>query len=327
MSKKYLITGGTGFIGSALARRLVEKGESVRVLDNDFRGQKARLADIATRCEFVEGDIRSLDVVRTACRGVQSVFHLAFINGTENFYTQPDLVLDVGVKGMVNIMDGCKEEGIKELFLASSSEVYQTPRAVPTDESAPYFIPDPLNPRYSYAGGKMISELMALHYGRKYFERVVIFRPHNVYGPAMGKEHVIPQFILKMLELIPQSQKGSVIKFPIQGSGEETRAFVFIEDFIDAVMLLKEKGEHLNIYHIGTEEEISMKKVVYEVGRFFKQELVIEPGPLACGGTPRRCPDISKMKTLGYQPRYSFLQGLTITAEWYIENAKQYALK
>ena len=84
------------------------------------------------------------------------------------------------------------------LVLASSSEVYQTPPQVPTDESAPLVVPDPLNPRYSYGGGKIISELMAINYGRKYFERVLIFRPHNVYGPDMGFEHVIPQFALRL---------------------------------------------------------------------------------------------------------------------------------
>ena len=89
-------------------------------------------------------------------------------------------------------------EGVRSLVLASSSEVYQTPPHVPTDESAPLVVPDPTNPRYSYGGGKIISELMAINYGRKFFDRVLIFRPHNVYGPDMGCEHVIPQFALRL---------------------------------------------------------------------------------------------------------------------------------
>ena len=133
-----------------------------------------------------------------AVRGVDEVHHLAFVNGTEFFYSAPELVLDVGVKGMINVIDACRATASRNLVLASSSEVYQTPPQVPTDESAPLLVPDPPNPRYSYGGGKIISELMAINYGRKLFDRVLIFRPHNVYGPDMGFEHVIPQFALRL---------------------------------------------------------------------------------------------------------------------------------
>ena len=92
-----------------------------------------------------------------ACEGVDSVFHLAFVNGTEFFYSMPDLVLEVGVKGMVNVLDACLHHNIKELFLASSSEVYQTPQNIPTNETEPLSVPDPLNPPYSYCSGKIIS--------------------------------------------------------------------------------------------------------------------------------------------------------------------------
>ena len=93
---------------------------------------------------------------------------------------------------------------VRTLVLASSSEVYQTPPKVPTDESVPMVVPDPHNPRLSYGAGKIISEVMAINYGRKFFDRVLIFRPHNVYGPDMGFEHVIPQFALRMKKAIAQ---------------------------------------------------------------------------------------------------------------------------
>ncbi|UBF28449.1 SDR family NAD(P)-dependent oxidoreductase [Kovacikia minuta CCNUW1] len=197
-AKSYLVTGGTGFIGSALVRRLVQEGYRVRVLDDQSRGATSRLADVASEIEFVSADIRDPESVEKAVHGVDSVCHLAFVNGTEFFYSKPDLVLDVGVKGMVNVLDACIKHGIGELVLASSSEVYQTPPTVPTDETAPLSIPDPLNPRYSYGAGKIISEIMALNYGRKHLERVLIFRPHNVFGPDMGWEHVVPQLVLRM---------------------------------------------------------------------------------------------------------------------------------
>ena len=321
MKKKYLVTGGTGFIGSALVHALVKAGHSVRVFDNDSRGSKESLKDVLKDLELVVGDIRNPDDVLKASKNIDSVFHLAFVNGTEFFYTKPELVLEVGVKGMVNVLDACLKNKIGELILASSSEVYQAAPKVPTDENVGLSIPDPLNPRYSYGAGKIISEIMAVNYGRKFFDKVMIFRPHNVYGPNMGWEHVIPQFVLRMKEIVNAS-KEKEIQFPIKGSGEETRAFVFIDDFIDGLMLLKDKGKHLEIYHIGTQEEISIKLVAKELGKYFQREVEIVPGELAKGGTPRRCPSIAKMQALGYQPKYKFAQGLPIIAQWYVENAK-----
>ena len=316
MAKKYLVTGGAGFIGSAIVNRLLREGNKVRVIDNSFRGSLER---IKGKIEFIEGDIRDASKVIDACKGVDCVIHLAFINGTEFFYKMPELVLEVGVKGMMNVMEGCIKNNVKELLLASSSEVYQTPTKVPTDEKVAMSIPDPLNPRYSYGGGKIISELIAINYGRKHFDRVMIFRPHNVYGPDMGWEHVIPQLLLRMKELAKDSR--GTIKFPIQGSGKETRAFVFIEDFIDGFMEILKKGKHLEIYNIGTMDEIAIQSVAIEIGNYFNRKIEIMPGNLTQGSTLRRCPDISKLKMLGYKPKVSFKKGLNMTAKWYDENS------
>src|SRR3989344_1257079 len=293
--KKYLVTGGTGFIGCNLVKRLVNEGHKVRVLDSNIRGSSERLKAVSKKIEFVQADIRDADAVRNACKGIDSVIHLAYINGTEYFYKMPELVLEVGVKGMMNVIDGCIKENVKELILASSSEVYQTPPKIPTGESAPLSIPDPLNPRYSYGGGKIISELLAINYGRKHFDRVVIFRPHNVYGPDMGWEHVIPQFVLRMKEL-SKKYKDKKIKFSIQGTGKETRAFCFIDDFIDGLMLVMKKGEHMNIYHIGTMDEIPIEKAAKKVGEYFGKDVEVIPGEATKGSTNRRCPDITKLK-------------------------------
>jgi len=321
-TKKYLVTGGTGFIGSALVRRLVKNGNFVRVLDNDSRGAKERLGDVANKIEFVKADIRDAKSVQEACRGMDSVIHLAYINGTEYFYKMPELVLDVGVKGIVNVIDGCIKENVKELVLASSSEAYQTPEKIPTGENVPLMIPDVMNPRYSYGGGKIISELMAINYGRKHFKRTLIFRPHNVYGPDMGWEHVIPQLVLRMKEICGKN-KDKKIGFPIQGTGNETRAFVFIEDFIDGLMIMLDKGENLGIYHIGTMEEISIKQVTLEIGKYFGKDVNLVPGKPAEGSTKRRCPDTAKLGKLGYKPKIKFTEGLRITAKWYDENSNK----
>jgi dTDP-glucose 4,6-dehydratase/UDP-glucose 4-epimerase len=136
-SKKYLVTGGAGFTGCALVRRLVKQGHHVRVLDNFLRGSTSRLEDVLNRIEVVDADIRDAAAVKEACDGIDCVCHLAYLNGTEFFYTKPELVLDIGVKGMVNILDACIGKGVKDLVLASSSEVYQTPPHVPTAETVP----------------------------------------------------------------------------------------------------------------------------------------------------------------------------------------------
>jgi len=318
---RYLVTGATGFIGSALVRALLKSGNAVRALDNESRGARSRLSDVESQIEWLPGDVRNASTVADAVQGVDTVCHLAAVNGTEFFYTQPDLVLEVAVKGMLNVLDACVAHGVGNLFVASSSEVYQTPAQVPTDETVALSIPDPLNPRYSYAGGKIMSELLTLNYGRKKLRRAVIFRPHNVYGPDMGWEHVIPQLTLRMRELGRQTDGAIVL--PIEGSGEETRSFVFIDDLIAGLLLVIEKGEHLSIYNIGTEDEISIKQLAEEIARHFHREVQIVPGELKAGGTLRRCPSIERIGALGYRPTVSLRQGLAATIPWYVKNADQ----
>ena len=317
---KVLVTGGSGFIGSALVKALVKSGAKVRVLDDNSRGRPRRLHAVEEEIEFIGGDIRDPAAVNAATKGMDEVHHLAFVNGTEFFYTQPDLVLDVGVRGMINVIDACRKHNVGNLILASSSEVYQTPPQVPTDESAPLSVPDVLNPRYSYGGGKLISELMAINYGRKFFERVLIFRPHNVYGPDMGWEHVVPQFALRMQKLADAQPEGT-LRFDIQGSGEETRSFCYVDDLVAGVMVMRDKGEHLNIYHVGTTEELSIADVARKVAAAAGRAIEIVPGKLQAGGTPRRCPDISKLAALGYRPRVTLDDGLKPTLAWYWKNA------
>jgi nucleoside-diphosphate-sugar epimerase len=230
------------------------------------------------------------------------------------------LVLDIGVRGMLNVIDACRGAGVTELVLASSSEVYQTPPAWPAREDVPLVVPDPMNPRYSYGGGKIISELLALHQAARSVGRVLIFRPHNVYGPDMGFEHVLPQFVLRMKRLVASTREGA-IRFPLQGDGRQTRAFVFIDDLVDGIMTMTAKGEHRGIYNIGSEEEISIGAVAGMVGAYFKRQVELIPGPEAAGSTARRVPDIRKLAALGYRPKIPLGEGLPVLARWYDDNA------
>ncbi len=309
--KRYLVTGGAGFIGSSIVKKLLDEKNIVRIFDNEFRGDRTNI-DKNSNAEFVKGDIRDLDAVKKACKNIDTIIHLAYINGTKFFYEKPDLVLDVGVKGMINILEGARENSVKELFLASSSEVYQTPSQIPTPEDVAFSIPDPLNPRYSYAGGKIISELMTLHVGSTFLKKAVVIRPHNVYGPRMGYEHVIPELITKIIEL-----KKNEIVLPIQGDGESSRSFIYIDDFSDAVMLLLKKGKNKEIYNIGTEQEIKIKDLVEMLGDVAKKEIKIKQSDQPAGGTKRRCPDTSKLRKLGFKDKITLIDGLTRTFLWY----------
>jgi nucleoside-diphosphate-sugar epimerase len=312
---KTLVTGGTGFLGGALVQALCEKGDRVRVLDNNFRGRTERLADVENDVELVEADIRDRAAVESAVAGCDLVYHLASINGTRHFYERPDLVLGVGVEGTLNIIHACERHGVERLLFASSSEVYCEPTQIPTPEDEEARIPDVLNPRYSYAGAKLIGELMTLHMLRDADTEPVIFRPHNIYGPQMGVDHVIPEFIVRMIERT--NDGNSPIEFPIQGDGSQTRSFCYVDDAVAGVILAAEKGLPRTIYHVGVDDEISIADLARLVADVVGVEIRIAQGPLPEGGTPRRCPDISRLRGLGYCPSYSLREGLRRTVDWH----------
>ena len=306
----FLVTGGTGFIGSNISKYLVDNKYNVKIFDNNSRGNISKIKKFKKKIKFIKGDIRNKTDLNKALKKTDAVVHLAYINGTKKFYTEPVKILEIAVKGIINVLECCIENNIKELYLASSSEVYQTPKKIPTDEKESLKIPDIFNPRYSYGGGKILTELMGVHYGKKYFEKLVIFRPHNVYGPDMGNDHVIPEFINRF-------KKIGNKKFNILGSGEETRSFIYIDDFIDAFGLLVKKGKHLNIYNIGTSEKIKIKKLAFFISKFFNKKIIFNKKKLAKGSTKNRCPDIKKIKNLGFKRKNSLKTGLLKTIQWY----------
>ena len=276
VKKRFLVTGGTGFIGSHICRLLVNLGHKVTIFDNNTRGKLSRINDIRKKIKFISGDIRNKKKLFNAVNGSNAVIHLAYINGTKYFYSKPELVLDVAVKGLVNIFDACKTYNIKEIYLASSSEVYQTPARIPTNEAESLKIPDIMNPRYSYGGGKILTELMGINFGRKFFKKLIIFRPHNVYGNDMGNEHVIPEFMKRIRE---KNKKN----FYIEGTGNEIRSFIHIKDFLNAFKILLQKGKHLEIYNIGnSDSSINPKYFTFLlISRSFDSFLMYERFPLS----------------------------------------------
>ena len=197
----------------------------MRVLDDNSRGAPRRLADVQERHRVHRGDIRDAAAVDAAVRGIDEVHHLAFVNGTEFFYSAPELVLDVGVKGMVNVIDACRAASVRRLVLASSSEVYQTPPQVPTDETRAARRARPDQPALFLRRRQDHQRADGDQLRPQTFDRVLIFRPHNVYGPDMGFEHVIPQFALRLKRAAAQHTSGKV-PFEIQGDGGRPAASV-----------------------------------------------------------------------------------------------------
>ena len=314
-NRKIFVTGGSGFIGSSVVRSLVENGDYVTVLDNNSRGSLDKLANIKGDFNFIEGDVRDESNFKDL-GGYDCIVHLAYVNGTKYFYEIPYDILDIGINGMINVMNSIKKFNIESLVFASTSEVYQLPPKIPTNEDVPLVVPDILNPRYSYGGGKIASELLAVNFAKQFDLDLKIFRPHNVYGPDMGYEHVIPEIIKKVLS----SNDGKVF---MQGDGSDTRAFIFIDDFIQAFNIVMNDSSDEMIFHIGNMEEISILEIYKKIISLSGRNIELIPGERPLGATNRRCPDNSRIRSLGYNQKISIDQGIQLTFDWYQNNHKE----
>ncbi len=305
-----LVTGGTGFIGSHLCKRLVKLGANLTILDNSFRSSKRNIESILDKIELVEGDVRDFTVIKKATKNKDMVIHLAAIQGTANFYDYPDLVLDVGVTGTLNIVKAMNENKVKYLMFASSSEAYATPQYFPTPETHPLVIPDPNNPRWSYSSTKLIGEMLTVHFGKKKGFDYTIIRPHNFYGSRMGWKHIVPEFI-KRIVLNEE--------FTIQGDGMQTRSFCYIDDAIDEMILCLTREEARNqTFNLGNQKESTVNDIVKYLEGICERKLNPKHLELPTGGTTRRVPDMSKFNSImGFEPKVDIKEGLKRTYDWY----------
>lgn len=323
---RVIVTGGSGFIGSALCNRMADNGHEVAVFDNCSRGTgglmdpsrfKICAPDRADITHELDGCTDLSAFVGGYAYNSDACFHLAAINGTAAFYSRPEDVLHVQIRGTQNAINACLGHDIKTLILFSSSEVYQTPPVIPTPEDVPLSIPDITNPRYSYAVGKIAAEAMAWH---SPIEKVVVVRPHQVYGANAGYDHVIPQFIMRAART---PDRGT---FDIHG--HTTRSFIYIDDFTDAMMAIwknvnEREGKVREIFHVGTEEQVNMSALAGMIsdimgrkqGDRYAYKFKTHAAPE--GGTPFRCPSIAKMRGLGWEPRVSLREGLERTVAAY----------
>jgi UDP-glucose 4-epimerase len=317
---KILITGGAGFIGFHLAKHLTNDGNIVVVCDNLFRGQvDDDFASLLQRpnISFVNVDLSVKENLNELDSDFDMVYHLAAINGTRYFYEVPHKVLRYNILLLVNVLDWLNSS--QKMVWTSSSEVYAGTVAmgkanIPTNEGVAVAIDDISNPRFSYAASKIAGESLCLSYARAYGLHIVIVRPHNIYGPRMGYDHVIPQFISRILE--------RQNPFKLYG-GDQTRAFCFIDDFVTGLRLIGESpltdGQIINL---GNDQEevsiIDLASRLFDLSGFRPR---LENLPAPEGSIHRRCPDITKARDLvGFYPQTNLEAGLRKTYDWYLEH-------
>ncbi len=311
------ITGGAGFIGFSLANYLSKKkNNKIIIIDNLIRSNKTKkIIETKGNIKFYKTNIKNQNQLIKNLKYCDIVIHLAAINGTENFYTIPDEIIDVSSKGIINVVEACKRNNIQKLLIASSSEVYNNPIVIPTDEKVPLIIPDVMNPRFSYSGGKIFSELYSIHYASIYIKDVIIFRPHNVYGPDMGTKHVIPEFILKFLKQ-NQNKKNILI---VKGDGNQIRSFIYIDDFLRAIDLLLKKGK-TGIYNIGNNKPVKIIELINIIASKMDVSFSLKKISKPRGDILKRIPNIKKIKKIGFKNKLSLSKGLDKTISWYKKN-------
>ncbi len=317
---KILVTGGSGFIGAHLAKLALDRDNEVHICDNNVRGVKDVFIDslINRGAKFINCDLTREEEVQKLDKNYDTIFHLAAINGTENFYTFPYDVMKVTILSIMNLLNHFDKEKTKFVY-SSSSETYSCtfkfrPDLIPTPETIELCIGDIFNPRYSYGGSKMAGELLVANYFSQHGLNFQIIRYNNVYGPRMGFKHVIPQFI-----------KRAYFKedpFDIFGS-DQTRSFCYVDDAVEATFNLA-LNDTCGIFNIGNDEEemriMSLAEKVVSAFGYTPEFNIISPPK---GDVRRRCPDITKLReVINFVPKFDMDTGLEKTIEWYSDYYK-----
>jgi nucleoside-diphosphate-sugar epimerase len=316
--KKALITGGAGFIGLSLARRLLEEDVAVDLVDNFSRGPRdAALTAVAesphVRCLTLDlsipGATSALD------RDYDAIYHLAAIVGVVNVVGRAYDTLKLNVELTTEALRLAKcQTDLKVFLFVSTSEVYAGTLlagllAFPTPENSTIALPALEAPRTSYMLSKLYGEALVHHAGVP----IVIIRPHNVYGPRMGTEHVVPELMKRMREAAPGS------RLPIY-SPTHSRTFCFIDDAVELTARLARNPEAAGqAWNVGTEApEYQILQVAEIVRQVVGADVELAPANDTAGSPTRRCPSMAKTNTVtGHHARVSFEEGVDRTYAWY----------
>ena len=311
---RYLVTGGAGFIGSNIAETLLERGESVRLLDNFSTGKRENLSFARHGgLELLEGDIRELGICREAVRGVDYVLHQAALASVPKSVEDPLAANDVNAAGTLNLLVASRDSGVKKLVYASSSSVYGDEAGgdtvTPNVESMK---PNPLSP---YAVSKLAGEYYCGLFFRLYGFETVSLRYFNVFGrrqdPSSEYAAVIPRFIQALLQ-----NRRPVI----YGDGRQTRDFTHVDDIVKANLgaCFARRESSGGVFNIACNRRYSLLDLLEGIGAVLGKDLPPVFEEARKGDIRHSMADISLARSvLGFEPEISFREGLEKTIRWY----------
>ena len=311
MSKKILITGAAGFIGSFLTELCVKKGYKVVAFDrynpNNHIGwleNSKYINDI----EVLLGDIRDFDSVLNAIDGCDSVFHLAALIGIPYSYISPLAYLKTNIEGTYNVLEASKLKNINQILITSTSETYGNAKYIPIDENHPLIAQSP------YSSTKIAADQLALSYYFSFNMPIKIVRPFNTYGPRQSLRAIIPTIITQLLA------KNEKIKL---GNLNPTRDLTYVEDTVDAFLKIYEKDELFGeIINIGSNKEISIREIFNQISSILEVKALVEEEdsrkrPKKSEVNRLVCNNEKIYKSTGWQPRTSLQEGLNKTINWF----------
>src|SRR5579862_2185675 len=226
MSNRSLVTGGAGFIGSHLVRGLLAQNNAVRVLDNFSTGRRENLADLAPNVQIMEDDLRNLDACISACRGMDTVYHMGALGSVPRSIDDPLTTNAVNVQGTLNMLVAARECGVKRVVFSSSSSVYGDTPSLPKHEE---MLP---NPRSPYAVSKLAGEEFCRAFALSYGLATVILRSFNVFGPQQDPSSQYAAVIPKFLEAVLEGRRPV-----IYGDGTQSRDFTYVSNVVGANLL------------------------------------------------------------------------------------------
>lgn len=308
--KRYLVTGGAGFIGSHIAEELVEHGHKVRIVDNFLTGKRENIASFLDKIELIEGDIRDFSLCKRASDGVDFVLHQAALPSVPRSIEDPLMTNEINVKGTLNLLLASRDAGVKKFVFASSSSVYGDDPRLPKKEGEEGA---PLSP---YAISKLVGEMYCQVFSQIYSLSTVCLRYFNIFGqrqdPYSQYSAVIPNFINKMV-------KGE--SPTIFGAGEQSRDFTYVANVVEANKLAVEaKNVSGEILNIACGERTTVNSLVIEINQILRKDIKAiydKPRP---GDVMHSYADISEAENvLKYKPLVSFTEGLKRTIQKYMD--------
>lgn len=305
--KRVLVTGGAGFIGSHLCKRLLEEGCDVICLDNYFSGCKNNVVELMSNPNF---DVIRHDVVDPYTAEVDEIYNLACPASPIHYQFNPVKTTRASVLGAINMLDLARRKGAK-MFQASTSEVYGDPQENPQKESY-WGNVDPIGVRACYEEGKRCAETLCFGHHRQKGVVIKVARIFNTYGPNMN-----PTDGSVMSNFITQALRGEDIV--LNGDGSQTRSFMYIDDLIDAMLLIMDTPDDFTgPINVGSPQLCSIRELAERIVELCgsKSRIICEK---AEGYDPSsRCPDITLAeKTLGWRPKVSLEEGLKKTIEYF----------